>query len=94
MFNIYKGRSLFKQFNRKFSTIENIFTDAKLREYNEKGFTVLPKVFSKDYIEELKGEIRNILNGLDAKEIKTIFDTSHANNDDYFLESGDKVKVF
>lgn len=76
---------------KKFSSIEKIFDQKKIQEYKDKGFTVLPKVFSTNYIEELKSEIDKIINNTNQNDIKSIFDAGHASTDLYFLNSGDNV---
>jgi hypothetical protein len=89
---------MLKFLKKGFSTvrpIQNIFTDSKLEFYKQNGFTVLPNVFSKDYIEELKCEISEIINKADEKELNTRFYTGEkTNSEDYFMESGDKVRFF
>lgn len=87
-------KSKFFSYKKNFSSIEQIFDNNKLQEYNEKGYTVLPKVFSSDYIEELRSEITKIVKSVDVNELKSVFDTSHANSDEYFLGSGDKTRFF
>jgi hypothetical protein len=84
---------IYSNFNNKnFGTIEKIFTTNKLEEYRDKGFTILPKVFSKSLIDDLKGEVDNILNQVNIEEINSMFDPQHLKSDKYFMESGDKVK--
>ena len=88
------SQTRFLCFKKSFTSIEKIFDSKKLQEYKEKGYTVLPKVFSPDYIEELKSEISSIVKSVDVNELKSVFDTAHANSDDYFLGSGDKIRFF
>ena len=85
-------KTLKKNFSIK--AIENIMTESKVKQYHEDGFAVLPNVFSKDYIEELKAEVANIVSKADVKELKTKFDTGHSSAEDYFLDSGDKIRFF
>lgn len=82
----------FPRHKKFFSSIENIFTQQRLKQYQDEGYTILPKVFSNDQIDELKGEINNILSHVQVKDLKSIFETVNRRSDDYFLNSGDKVK--
>jgi hypothetical protein len=96
-----KIQTLSKNFNPKylfkfFSTnqpIEKIFTKEKIQDYKEKGYAVLPKVFSEETINELKIEISNLINNADINELKTKFEEDHPADEDYFLDSGDKVRI-
>jgi phytanoyl-CoA hydroxylase len=83
-------------FAKKFSvkSIENIVTNSKIQQFKEEGYTVFPNVFSKDYIEELKGEVEEIISKANLNELKTKFDTDHGSSEDYFLDSGDKIRFF
>jgi hypothetical protein len=73
--------------------IENRLTDQKLKDFHDNGFVVLPQVFPSSYIDELKCEIFNILDNVDESEEQLIkYDPLHRSTNDYFLESGDKVK--
>lgn len=78
----------------KVNSIEKLLTKEKVEEYNEKGFLVLPNVISHDVIDGIKQEAANLVNGVDSNDLKTKFDTGHdisQRNDNYFVESGDKV---
>ena len=79
---------------RAFSSIEKIFDKNKAQEYKEKGYTVLPKVFSAGLIDDLKNEVDKILSEANQQEIKSIFDAGHALMDKYFLDSGDNISFF
>lgn len=74
--------------------LEKLFDSKKVDFYKENGYAIIPNAFSKDYMEELKEEVANIVNKVDIEELKTRFDTSHANSEDYFLDSGDKIRFF
>jgi phytanoyl-CoA hydroxylase len=74
--------------------LEKLFDSKKAEFYKENGYAIIPKAFSSDYIEELQSEIANIVNKVDIDELKSKFDTSHANSDDYFLDSADKIRFF
>jgi phytanoyl-CoA hydroxylase len=85
--------------SRKFSSIEKTFSESKLREYNEKGYVMLPKVFSSDLIDELKGEVADIIRKADNSEFSSVFQGTNNEEakqraDKYFLESGDKIRFF
>jgi phytanoyl-CoA hydroxylase len=87
---------IIKTFKKNFSikSIENIMTESKAKQYREDGFVVLPNVFSKDYIDELRSEVADIVSKSNLNELKTKFDTGHSSAEDYFLESGDKIRFF
>jgi phytanoyl-CoA hydroxylase len=87
---------IIKTFKKHFSikSIENIMTSSKIKQYQEEGFAVLPNVFPKDYIDELKFEVADIVSKANINELKTKFDTGHSAAEDYFLESGDKIRFF
>ncbi len=93
LFSQLRSNLLNSPINRTFSSIERIFDKKKAQEYKEKGYVVLPKVFSPAYIEELKSEVDRIISNTNQKEIKSIFDAGHASADNYFLDSGDKVII-
>ena len=76
------------------SKIEKIFDKSKLYEYREKGYTILPRVFSPDHIEELKAEVASLIENANETELNSHFDTEHKKDDQYFLESGDKIRYF
>ena len=79
--------------SKKFTT--NFKIDPKfVQEYNENGFAHIKGVFSSDQIEELKAEAQDIIKKSDINELKSKFDTSHRNDDKYFIESGDKIRFF
>ncbi len=80
-------------FGKHFTSIEKIFDQKKVQEFHDKGFAVLPKVFSSSRIDELKFEIEKIIQSTDPKEIKSTFTCDHNDSDKYFLESGDKVNL-
>lgn len=78
---------------RTFASIEKSFDKKKVEEFKEKGYTIIPKVFSPDYIEELRSEIETLCSKVSPEEIKSVFDAEHFESDDYFNESGDKVVI-
>ena len=80
-------------YSKRFTT--NLKIDPKfVEEYNEKGYAHIKGVFSSDQIEELKSEAQDIIKRSDINELKSKFDTSHRNDDKYFIESGDKIRFF
>lgn len=81
-----------KQSFKTFTSIEKILDKNKAKEYQEKGYAVLPNVFNKNYIDELRNEIDNVLSEANQQEIRSIFDAGHALMDKYFLDSGDNVR--
>jgi phytanoyl-CoA hydroxylase len=90
MINALKKNNFFKIKYSNFSNLDNKF----LRDYKENGFAHIPDVFSKDLIEELKSEVSSIIEKCDINELKSIFDTKHESSDQYFIESGDKIRFF
>jgi phytanoyl-CoA hydroxylase len=100
-YNFYIMKKLFSCFNKNFSTggnrvFKDFFNDRQIQFYKDNGYVVLPNVFSKDYIEELKAEVSDIVSKADEKELSTRFHTGvkQNNSEDYFMESGDKIRYF
>jgi hypothetical protein len=81
-------RSILK---KKYSTIETLFDKKKVQEYFENGYAVIPKVFSASRIDDLKAEVDKVISHVDPKEIKSVFTCDHKDQDNYFLDSSDKV---
>lgn len=59
----------------------------------------MPNVFSHNIVEELKGEVNEIIEKADFSKIATVFEAtndekSKHKSDDYFLNSGDKIHFF
>ncbi len=54
---------------------------------------MLPNVFTSEKMDELKEEMKNILEKADENEIKYVFNSSHEQDNTYFSESGDKVLI-
>ena len=86
--------SFLKTQNKNFSKIEKLFDQKKLNEYRDSGYSVIPNVFSKNYIDDLKVEVDNIISRANSQEIKSVFQTGHKSDDKYFMESGDKIRFF
>lgn len=74
--------------------LEKLFDSKKVQFFKENGYAVIDKAFSSDFIDELKAEIASVVNKVDPDEMKSFFDTGSGNSDDYFLQSGDKIRFF
>lgn len=91
---INQTKALLSHRRRSFlSGIDQIFDKTKLQDYREKGYTILPNVFSAKYLDELKQEIDSLIENADIEEIKSVFEVEKLQSDDYFIDSGDKVIV-
>lgn len=66
--------------------------------FNINGYLVIERFWNEDVVVRLKNEINEILNNLAPEESKvnTVFTTSEQDRstDNYFLESGDKIRFF
>jgi len=93
-FNVSRNFYKTLQINKRFASIEKIFTNKQVEFFRENGYAVLPNVFSQSWIDELKQEIDSIINKANVNEINSFFDPVHLKSDKYFIESGDKVKMF
>jgi hypothetical protein len=97
LFNNFYIMKLFHILKKTYTTgVRNFFTDSQVQFYKDNGYVILPKVFSKDYIEELKAEVADLVSKADEKELGTRFYTGvqKTNSEDYFMESGDKIRFF
>src|SRR5690348_13488617 len=64
--------------------------------FERDGFLVLPDFVSKDSCNQLRAQAEKLVAAFDPDEQRTVFSTTdqaHA-RDDYFLNSGDKVRFF
>lgn len=66
--------------------------------YNENGYIILCNFYNENDINMMKMGAQHLLNTIPLVEIKGIFTTSEADltskNNDYFLSSGDKIRIF
>lgn len=69
----------------------------QLHHFKQRGFLVLPELFTHQTISTLKSEALNIVEAFDPNVTRSIFSTeteSDKNRDDYFLGSDDKIRCF
>jgi phytanoyl-CoA hydroxylase len=70
----------------------------QLATFERDGFLVLPNFVSRERCDELKAHVEGLLDEIDpsAGTGLTVFDTSHQahGNDEWFLDSGDKIRWF
>ena len=80
------------KFNRKdlpFSEMMNNF-------WNNNGYLILEDFYSNHDCDELRDRADFLVKNFEPESVKSIFDTKKQEhkNDDYFLESGDKIRFF
>jgi phytanoyl-CoA hydroxylase len=68
----------------------------QLRQFQDKGYVVLPDLFSIDSMQALQDEAAKIVDEFDANSTRAVFSTQDQSKsrDDYFLSSGDKIRCF
>jgi phytanoyl-CoA hydroxylase len=73
-----------------------MLTPQQAQDYRDKGFLVLPQVFSDDQLETLKRAAAGIVSEFDAERNRTVFKTTDrdAGRDDYFFDSAEQVHCF
>lgn len=73
-----------------------MLTQQQLIDYQNKGYVVMPELFSSDEMQSLKSAANNIVEQFDPESTRSVFSTEdHSKTrDDYFLSSGDKVRCF
>lgn len=80
------------------SDLSNGLTPEQLEFWNEKGYLLIPDALSKDTTEGLLADAYKLLNDFSLDDHPmTKFSTGEKSDhvgDDYFLESGDKVRFF
>ena len=82
----------FKKFNKK----QLPFNDEMLSFWNEEGFLVIEQFYDSSECDNLRNRSKELINDFEHSSVRSIFDTNdqkHA-EDDYFLESGDKIRFF
>ena len=64
--------------------------------YQEQGYLVLDRLFSQQQMDTLRQSALDIVDNFDPDSTRSIFSTDNAdtNRDDYFLDSGDKIRCF
>ena len=66
-------------------------------QFQKQGYLVLPKLFDRAQIAELKEAALRIVDQFDAESTRAVFSTeteSNTNRDDYFLSSDNKIRCF
>lgn len=72
-----------------------MLTDAQLAEFDQNGWLVLPDFLSTDTVSALRRRLDQLLDDFDpAAHPLALFKTGDASQDDYFLNSNDKVRYF
>jgi phytanoyl-CoA hydroxylase len=71
-------------------------TADQLSQYEQDGFLVLPDFVSRDACDRLQARAAELVRDFDPAGIVSIFSTREQTrtSDDYFLESGDKIRFF
>lgn len=73
-------------------------TPEQIKQFHEDGILVVPNYLSETQINSMKNEIHTIINQIDLLQSRSIFTTAEGmkgvNRDNYFLESGDKIRHF
>ncbi len=66
-----------------------------ISQYHRDGFAVIPRALSAATIASLRTDMDSLLAGFDPKTV-SVFSTKEQTrtSDDYFLESGDKIRFF
>jgi phytanoyl-CoA hydroxylase len=66
------------------------------KQFQAKGYLVLPDLFSADSMQALQHEAAKIVDEFDANSTRAVFSTQDQSKsrDDYFLSSGDKIRCF
>ena len=82
--------AFFLLYSTKMNDLEKVKKDFEL-----KGFAVIPNFLSLDEIEEMKNECKDIIDKMDSSEEQNVFTTGDSQkSDDYFMTSGDKIRYF
>lgn len=73
-----------------------ILSSRQLADYERDGFLVIENFVSRDSCRTLRERAAELIAGFDPEGVRSIFSTHEQarTSDDYFLESGDKVRFF
>jgi phytanoyl-CoA hydroxylase len=73
-----------------------ILTAAQIDRYGADGYLVLPDFISPEACDRLRARAMQLVQDFEPDEVASIFSTREQNRltDDYFLESGDKIRFF
>jgi phytanoyl-CoA hydroxylase len=71
-------------------------TSAQIARYCADGYLVLPDFVSHDTCDRLRARAMQLVHEFEPEDVASIFSTREQNRltDDYFLESGDKIRFF
>ena len=71
-------------------------TSAQMNRYSTEGYLVLPEFVSNEACDRLRARAMQLVQEFEPDEVASIFSTreQERRTDDYFLESGDKVRFF
>ena len=71
-------------------------TPEQLHQYHQDGFLVLADFVAESACDSLRARAEELVQNFDPQGIVSIFSTREQNrlSDDYFLESGDKIRFF
>mmetsp|Transcript_4792 Transcript_4792/g.7248 ORF Transcript_4792/g.7248 Transcript_4792/m.7248 type:complete len:288 (+) Transcript_4792:268-1131(+) len=71
-------------------------TEKAVEKFEEEGFLVIENFWGSEKVSEAKNSISEVIKFSDLNESQTIFSTKQSKqaNDEYFLTSGDKVRIF
>ncbi|PPR47426.1 MAG: hypothetical protein CFH19_00465 [Alphaproteobacteria bacterium MarineAlpha5_Bin9] len=72
------------------------FNDSMLRSWENDGFLIINNFYSDLECETLKNQANYLVKNFDYQNHQSVFNTNKQNKvkDDYFLESGDKIRFF
>jgi len=73
-----------------------MLTDQQITQYNDDGYTVVPRILTDDQIKQMKDAAARIVEDWDEDESSHIFTTRDNNrtDDTYFLDSAEMVRCF
>jgi len=73
-----------------------MLTSEQIRKYEEDGYLVLPAFVERKACDRLRNHAEELLRDFEPQEVVSIFSTRQQTrtSDDYFLESGDKIRFF
>lgn len=73
-----------------------MLTNEQKEQFNEQGYVVLNALFSSAQMDSLQAAAASIVEAFDATSTRAVFSTQDQSKsrDDYFLNSGDKVRCF
>jgi phytanoyl-CoA hydroxylase len=71
-------------------------TEQQIADYERDGFLILEDFVSRETCDELKSRAETLVSEFEPEEVVSIFSTREQTrtSDDYFLESGDKIRFF